>query len=214
MNNFNIILADDHRMITDGLETVIKTNNLGTVKAKVVNGKELLQQLNNQRIDLIILDINMPILGGMETAEKIRVKYSHIKILVISQHDDIDMIRKMHDLGVHGYLSKMNAHDDLVEAINIIKTNEKVFPGLLYNSNKRDKKFLFVGNEEFKLSEREHEILLLIASGLSTKQIAVKLHLSEFTVETHRKNIGKKTGANSTARIVKFAIEHNLPLKS
>jgi DNA-binding NarL/FixJ family response regulator len=117
-------------------------------------------------------------------------------------------------LGVHGYLSKINAHNDLVDAIHIIKANEKVFPDRLYNSNKKPKKFLFVSNDKFKLSEREYEILLLIASGLSTKQIAVKLNRSEYTIETHRKNIGQKTGANSTAAIIKFAIEHNLPLKS
>ncbi len=211
MNNiFEIIIADDHKMLADGLETIIHENHLGIVTAKVSNGKELLHQLNSIKADMIILDVNMPEMDGLKAAAMIKAKYPNIKILVVSQHESIELVKKFYSLDVNGFLSKSLERDDLINAILLLKADKKIFPILDKTPNTQEKKFLFINSEKYKLSEREYEIIIMISKGMTTKQIAGSLFLSEFTVETHRKNIGRKTGANNPSAIIRFAYENNI----
>jgi DNA-binding NarL/FixJ family response regulator len=212
MKSYKIIIADDHKLLADGIEEIINQNNLGEVIAKATDGKVLLQLLNSNKPDLVLLDINMPNLDGYDTASMVKLRHENIKIIIISQQEGKEMVQKFYDLGVDGYLSKSFERNDFIHAIIKVKTGEKVFPLLekdLLAERKQNTNFKN-GENTFNLSEREKEIIKLISSGLTTNQIALKLFLSEYTVETHRKNIGKKTGANSPCLITNFAIEHNL----
>jgi DNA-binding NarL/FixJ family response regulator len=212
MSTYKIIIADDHKLLADGIEEIITQNNIGEVIAKATDGKILLQLLNSNKPDLILLDINMPNLDGYSTASLVKIRHAEIKIIIISQQDNNEIVKRFYDLGVEGYLPKSFERIDFINAINKVKSGERIFPlleqGLLHpkktNINFKN------GENTFNLSEREKEIIKLISSGLTTSQIAVKLFLSEYTIETHRKNIGKKTGANSPSLITNFAIEHNL----
>lgn len=210
MKGYKILIADDHKMVADGLEMIIRENDLGEVVSKAINGKELLQQLNSIEADLIILDVNMPVLDGLATAELIKLQYPKIKILIISQHESIELINRFVALEVDGYLPKSFEREDLIETIKKIKIGEKEFPTIMDAHNKKFKKILFLNNEKYNLSEREFQIILMIAKGITTRQIAEKLFLSEYTIETHRKNIGRKTGANSSAAIIQFAIDNQI----
>lgn len=212
MNEYKIIIADDHKILADGLEMIIHSNNIGTVILKVTNGKELLQKLNDHKADLIILDINMPLLDGLKSAELIKIRYPDIKILIITQHESIELINKIKALNVDGYLSKSFEQEELMKAIVKIKNGERIFP--LVSDQARKKEFLFIGNEKYHLSEREYEIIQMISKGLTTKQIASQLFLSEHTIDTHRKNIGRKTGAHNSTAILKFVIENNISIES
>lgn len=207
---YNIIIADDHKMLSDGLETIIHESGLGVVMAKVNNGKDLLRKLNSTQVALVILDVNMPVMDGLEAAEFIKLRYPQVKILVVSQHESIAVIEKFRSLNVEGYLPKSMERADLVNAIEKIKNNEKVFFTPEDVSDKKGKQLLFLNNDKYNLSEREYEIVLMIVKGMTTRQIAQKLYLSEYTVETHRKNIGRKTGAHNPAAIVKFAMENKI----
>lgn len=210
MNTYKIIIADDHKMLADGLEMIILGNNLGVIVSKVSNGKELLQQVSLPGADLVILDVNMPVLNGLEAAELLKLRYPNINILIISQHESSALINKFIALGINGYLPKSFEREDLIDAIKKIKKGEKVFPSKVNTNDKKEKSFLFLNNEKYNLSEREYEIILMVLKGMTSKQIAEKLFLSEYTVETHRKNIGRKTGAHNGAAVLKFAIENKI----
>ncbi len=212
MSTYKIIIADDHKLLADGIEEIITQNNIGEVIAKATDGKILLQLLNSNKPDLILLDINMPNLDGYSTASLVKIRHAEIKIIIISQQDNREIVKRFYNLGVDGYLPKSFERIDFINAVNRVKSGERIFPLLEKDllQEKKSNAHFQNGENTFNLSEREKEVIKLIASGFTTSQIAVKLFLSEYTIETHRKNIGKKTGANSPSLITNFAIEHNL----
>ncbi|MCO4293221.1 response regulator transcription factor [Solitalea sp. MAHUQ-68] len=209
--NYKIIIADDHKLISDSIELIIRENILGEVVAKVPNGRELLTTLETANVDLIILDINMPELDGYKTLQQLNTKKTAVKVLMISQYDNIDYVRKFQAMGVDGYLPKSFDLNEFIYAIKKIKAGEQFFP-LLESDNQvmGSNPFTPFDNEQFKLSEREIEIILGISQGLTSKQIAQKLFISEFTVTTHRRNIFRKLDIKNAAELTLFAKTNNL----
>lgn len=199
-SNFKIIIADDHKLIISGIAQIIEMNNLGTIVAEVYNGLEVLQLLKEVSVDLLILDINMPELNGMETAEKLLQIYPTISIMMLSQYENIELIKKFKKMGVKGYLTKSFEISQLIEAIKTIELGNYYFPSL-DSISENDK------NTNFKLSGREIEIIEHISKGKTTKEIAIVLFLSEHTVETHRKNIMRKLEVNSIIGLLNAAKE-------
>jgi DNA-binding NarL/FixJ family response regulator len=196
--NYKIVIADDHKLIISGIKQIIEVNGLGTVVAQANDGLELLQLLKETAVDLLILDINMPKLNGIEAAEKILKRHPTISILMLSQYENIELIKKLKILGVKGYLTKIFEISQLVEAINEISDNQLYFPSLKNESN-------FKETDKHELTKREEEIIKLLAVGKTSKEIADILFLSEYTIETHRKNIMRKLEVNSIIALLNKA---------
>ena len=210
-NNIDIILVDDHAIMTDGYEKIISDNTGYRVIAKAESGKKLIQLLNSHKPHLIILDLNMPEMDGVETATFIKRKYPSIKILVISMYEDVSIKNKLLAINVEGYISKTTNATELLATIASILNDEKK----VYNINLNVQiPTAFNACDTFrikhKLSEREMEIIALIKEGKTSKDIGRILYLSEFTVETHRKNIFKKTNVKSVGELIKWATSNYL----
>ncbi|REH01672.1 response regulator [Flavobacterium aquicola] len=198
--NYNIVIADDHKLIISGINHIIATNNLGKIISEVYNGVQLLQFLQNNTVDLVIIDINMPELNGIDAAKKIIELYPAVSILMLSQYENIELIRKLKNIGAKGYLSKNFEITELIEAIKTIKENDVFFPSL-------DAAGDIVKKDKFHLSAREVEIISLIAQGKTSKEIGNELILSEYTIETHRKNCMRKLEVNSIVTLLNKAKE-------
>lgn len=198
--NYNIVIADDHKLIISGINHIIATNNLGKIISEVYNGVQLLQFLQNNTVDLVIIDINMPELNGIDAAKKIIELYPAVSILMLSQYENIELIRKLKNIGAKGYLSKNFEITELIEAIKMIKENDVFFPSL-------DAAGDIVKKDKFHLSAREVEIISLIAQGKTSKEIGNELILSEYTIETHRKNCMRKLEVNSIVTLLNKAKE-------
>jgi DNA-binding NarL/FixJ family response regulator len=198
--NYNIVIADDHKLIISGISHIIFTNNLGKIIGEVNDGVKLLQFLQNNVVDLAIIDINMPELNGIEAAKKIIELYPNISILMLSQYENIELIKKLKIIGVKGYLSKNFEITELIAAINTIKEHDIFFPSL-------DADRGILKNDKFHLSAREIEIISLIAEGKTSKEIANELFLSEYTIETHRRNCMRRLEVNSIITLLNRAKE-------
>jgi len=207
----NIMIADDHDLFADGLELILSEPPFHVV-GKATNGKVMLQLLNNIVPDLILLDINMGVMNGIETAFLIKKRFQKVKTVFISMEYDaiIKTIIKNND--IDGYLPKSISSLKLKEVLKEISDGNKVFifPDEPVNNQIFSQ---HLGNQffsQFKLTRTELEIIGLIAKGDSTKIIASKKNLSYLTIETHRKNIFRKINAKNMAEVVAFAFSHKL----
>ena len=202
----NIVIVDDHPILVEGLREIIDHVEDFQVLFTASKGEELLKLLVNSRPDVIIMDINMPGLNGIECTRRVKEKYPEIKIVVLTMHSELVLINQLMNVGADGCLIKSNGSKELIEAIRRVMDNKS------YYDNFKD---FFNGNpnqlpEIGKLSEREEEIVRLIAKGLTNLEVAEKLFIAENTVKTHRKNILKKLGLTGTSQLALYAISSNL----
>jgi DNA-binding NarL/FixJ family response regulator len=199
----NIVIADDHPWVMEGINTIIADNTNYKVVSMVTDGDRLLHVLNSHRVDLILLDLNLPVVTGLEAAEKIKKDFAHIKIIVITTYEDPKIINTLKTLGVEGYLPKASDAQQLLQAIQRVLRGETV-----YFERKKEEVPPPIAHDhfadKFKLTKRELEVMRHIADGRTTKEIADKLFLSELTVHTHRKNISHKIGFSDPLAIAKF----------
>lgn len=205
MKKTRIIIADDHTLFADGLEQIIKTLDGFEVVGKVTDGKMLMQRLNSVVPDMILMDINMPFLNGLEATQKILVMYPNIKIIFISMYANTQLIEQAKNMSVAGYIMKDVTAPVLKEAIINANNGIAVFPSskvIVAEPRFKDSRDNFVS--QFKLSPREMDIIHLIKQGYASKQIANDLELSIYTVETHRKNIYRKLNVQSSAELLAF----------
>ncbi|TRX22877.1 response regulator transcription factor [Flavobacterium franklandianum] len=196
--NYNIAIADDHKLILAGIRNIVLDNQLGTVVGDASNGFQLLQLLQHKKVHLAIIDVNMPEMNGVQTAKKIVELYPDVAILILSQYENIELIKELKIIGVKGYLSKSFESDQLIEGIKTIKENCNYFPLL-------DREHITFKKDKTQLTTRELEILSLIAKGKTSKEISCQLFLSQYTVETHRKNCMRKLEVNSTIQLINVA---------
>lgn len=199
-NQYNIAIADDHKLILSGIKNIVVDNHLGTIIGEANNGLELLQLLQHQKVNLVILDVNMPQMNGVQTAKKIVEMYPKISILILSQYENIGIINDLKTIGVFGYLSKNFETEELIKGIKIIKEKGFFFPLL-------DQDIITFKKDKSNLTPRELEILVLIVNGLTSKEISSQLFLSQYTVETHRKNCMRKLEVNSIVQLITVAKE-------
>lgn len=203
----NIIIADDQQIIIEGLKgLLIKEKDINIVD-HAKNGIELLEKLKTKAVDLILLDIHMPEMDGIEAAKIVKEEYPSIKILVLSMYNKPEFIRSIIEAGAHGYVLKNAPREELVEAI------ERVYAGLEHYSP--EVKDTIMQNLKTKshvgpayLTERERAVIRLLADGLTTTEIAGKLFISSHTVDTHRKNLMNKLNQKNIASLVKYAVEN------
>ncbi len=206
-----IIIADDHQIVLDGYESILKTEPQIKIIATANNGQQVLEILGSSDIDMVLLDLNMPILNGLETTKLIKLKYPKVKILILTMFEDAMHIKEMIDAGVDGYLLKNSSKSTLIRAIDSIMEGKPFFDAeVTKNILNNFKQTIIIENDKVVLSERELEIITLVAQGKSNSDIAEKLFISPHTVKTHRKNINFKLNIHNAAELIHFAKQHQL----
>lgn len=203
-----LIIADDHILFIDGLKLLLQSDHNIQIIDIANDGKELLDLLENKRPEIILLDINMPVINGLEAIKHIKKIDPNIKIIILSTYNEEHLIEKAKLTGANGYLLKNCNRDELLQTIFLVNEGKSCFPfnnQLQAPLNENDH-FL----KRFNLTKREIEVLHLIKDGNTNKQIAECLYLSIYTVETHRKNILQKLSINSPAALMKYIIENKL----
>jgi DNA-binding NarL/FixJ family response regulator len=208
----NLLIADDHQLFIDGLSKILENEKIIGEIFSVNNGKEVLETVGLQSIDCIIMDINMPVMNGLETTKQVKATNPEIKIIVVSMQCDVSIVSKMLKAGADGFINKDTGKGELLTAINKVMSNEKyISPEISRNLFSFFSEKKHVGSENEKhLTARELEIIKLIADGLTNQEIAAMLFLSTMTVDTHRKNMIAKLQLKNTASLVKYAFEHKL----
>lgn len=216
MSQISVLLADDHAIIRDGIRALLEDVDDIQVIAEATNGKEAIQKLQQRPIDVMILDLSMPVMNGLEATKRVKQVSESSKILVLSMHDTEDYVLKSIEAGASGYLLKDTSKEEFVRAIYAVHQGEKYFSSSISHIlvehilNPKPK-----GEEEDlqeipSLTKREKQILQLIKEGLSNKEIATALGKSVRTIETHRFNLMKKLQAKNVVELINKSIDYNL----
>ena len=208
-----IILADDHKIFLDGLHALLAAQEDLQVLATTEDGEALLHALKEHNADVVLMDYNMPGMDGLECTRLVRQQFPEVKILVLSMHNTPGHIQRILKAGAHGYLLKNTSKDELVRAISTVveggnyysaEVTETIMQGL-------QRQEANAANYQIaKLTEREREVLILIADEKTTAEIAEELHISKHTVETHRKNLISKLQVRNVNGLVKYAVQQGL----
>ena len=207
MKALRILLVDDHAILLDGIRNLLEKEEGITVSGSAESAEKALEFLKTNDVDIVITDFHMPGMDGLTLVHTIKRIQPQIKTIILSMHDETHLVKEILRAGVNGYVLKKDTHKELMNAIEEVR-NGKVY--LSSDINKILITNLQNPDEGRLLTDREREILKLIAKEYSNKQIAEELFISERTVETHRKNIFKKTATNSLVGLIKFAYSNNL----
>lgn len=202
-----IILVDDHSILLDGLKRLIQEDDMLSVLDAVTTLPDAIRAIDKYKPDLVITDYNLGEDDGLSLVQKVKRINPEIKIIVLSMHDESHLVKEILKEGINGYVLKKDTKDELLEAIYSVRS------GKMYLSNDINSmlvKSLYEPDEGKLLTSREREILQLIAKEYTNRDIAEELFISERTVETHRKNIFRKTKTNSIVGLIKFAYANNL----
>ncbi len=219
-----IIIVDDHQIFIEGLKVVLaRSEKLNCeVVAEANTGNALLKIVENIEADLILLDMNLPDIDGLEVLTILKERGVTTKVITLSMYDEAKVIKSAFKAGVYGYFLKSNNINELYLAIETVMNNESYLSvGLsLVNNTGMHSRFFQNGKltvsyedrfvKKFNLTNREIEILKLVGQALSNKEIAKELFISDQTVSVHRKNIMRKLGVNSTASLIRFSYENNI----
>ncbi len=203
MNELLVYIADDHAIVVDGLMEILKSATGIRVLGTAANGEELLGLMNNRRADLVIMDINMPKMNGIQCTERIKKDYPATKVIILTMYPERSYISQLIKAGADGCLLKSRGSLDLIEAVERIKTSRSYFDRIQDFAEKEE-------HPAVNLSDREIEIIRLMVSGLTSAEIAERLFLSEHTVKTHKKNIYRKIKINSATELTTFAMNNQL----
>lgn len=202
-----ILLVDDHTILLDGVKSLLSQEEGLQIVGQAGSAEAALEFLKKQDVDLIVTDYSMPGMDGLSLLNTVKRIAPNTKIILLSMHDEVHLVKEILKAGVNGYVLKKDTHKELLNAIRDVQ-NGKVY--LSSDVNKMLITNLNNPDEGKLLTDREREILKLIAKEYTNKDIAEELFISERTVETHRKNIFKKTGTNSLVGLIKFAYANNL----
>lgn len=212
VNPVNILIADDHQLIIDGLSTILTNEKTVGKIYSANNGKEAVDIALQNDIDCVIVDINMPVLNGLEATKVIKKEKPGIKIIVLSMQSDASIVNKMLKAGADAFVNKDTGKEELLRAIEKVMADGKyISPEIANNlfSHLSEKKIIDAEPGK-RLTPRELEIVRYIAEGFTNNEIAKRLFLSISTVDTHRKNILSKLQLKNTASLVKYAADNNL----
>lgn len=206
-----LLIVDDHQMFIDGLKSLLRKQETFVVVAEALNGQSALDIIEKEKIDIILSDISMPLMTGIELTKIVKSKHPEIKVIVISMHNDSSVVSEIINSEAEGYILKNTGKKELFEALTKVANNGTYYSSdvlsVMMQTLKVDKK----STDEMKhLSEREIEILKLIVEEFSSEQIAEKLFISKRTVDTHRINILSKTNSKTLVGLIKYAVRNNL----
>jgi DNA-binding NarL/FixJ family response regulator len=209
MSPYQIILADDHLMFRNGIKRIIEDSQNLSVIGEAGDGLQLLELLKKTKPDMVILDISMPKLRGLETTLEIKARYPDIKVLILTMHRNKEYLLQAVSAKADGYLLKEDTDRQLIVAIESIRAG-KIFLSPLMSEDLSQNLLGFIENADLSIDEalslREREVLTLLAEGKSSKEIADLLFISTRTVEHHRASINKKLKINNIVDLVKYAI--------
>ncbi|NNE55138.1 MAG: response regulator transcription factor [Flavobacteriales bacterium] len=209
----SILIVDDHLIIRDGIKYYFENDPDFTITGEAENGLEALELLKNNEYDIVLSDINMPEMDGVELMKAIKSNYPDQKVVVLSMFNEAAYINKMIAHGASGYILKKSSKEEMLDALNnVVNGNDhysnEVYQTIINNiAGRKSKQRLTL---ETELSEREKEVLKLITEELSNQEIADKLFLSIRTVETHKRNLLEKTGCKNIAGLVMYAVERDM----
>jgi DNA-binding NarL/FixJ family response regulator len=208
-----IILADDHRIMREGLRALLEQQSGMEIIAEAEDGRTTVDLAHEFKPDVVVIDISMPDLNGIDATRQIISAAPHIKVIALSMHSDRKFVREMLSAGASGYLLKDSAFEELGTALAAVLNNQTYLSPKIADTVVRD----YLGKIDTtesrtspSLTHREREVLQLLAEGRTTKEIASKLCVSIKTIETHRKQIMEKVGLNSVAELTKYAIREGL----
>jgi DNA-binding NarL/FixJ family response regulator len=210
-----ILLADDHDIVRRGLRNLLQERLGWTVVAEATNGMEAIEKESTAKPDVTLLDIEMPIMGGLPAAREILKSGSKTKILILTMHESDAVIRAVLDSGARGYVLKSDAARDLPSAVEAVRHNKTYFTskvaqmlreGYLTSRKKPDD----AESNGSRLTPRQREIVQLLAGGMSTKDAAIALGVSQKTLETHRANIMRRLDCHSASELVRYALRNEI----
>jgi two-component system response regulator NreC len=208
-----ILLADDHQIMREGLKALLEKHSSMEVIAEAENGIETLEIARREKPDVIIMDIAMPDINGIEATRQLKSEMKDIKIVALSMHSDRRFVTEILKAGASAYVLKQSAFKDLEKAIKTVMVNRTFLSADILETVVNDYVSQLTKSEYEaykRLSDRERQVLQLIAEGNSTKEIAYKLHVSVKTIESHRQNIMTKLGIHNLAGLTKFAVREGL----
>ena len=216
-----IVLADDHALVRDGIRSLLETETDLEVIGEASNGKEAIELVEKVHPDLLIIDIRMPVMNGIDAVEALTKSNSQVKSIILSMHDSEEYILKSISAGANGYLLKDTDKTEFIKAIHTVRDGGKYFSGDISNvlvnnllsSNKplvKKEKQGSVGDNVFDLTNKELQVLELVLSGLTNQQISEKLKNSKRTIETHRFNLMRKMDVKNLIDLSKKAQKHQL----
>lgn len=211
MEKINVMLVDDHSMIREGLKQLLEFDGTIKVVGEASNGMECLKKIYVCNPDVLLLDINMPKMNGIEVLKKMKADNSQIKVLILTVHNEMDYLMKAVDIGVDGYILKDSESSELKKAIMAVKDGKNyiqpsLIPALNSHLVNRDSDKDMISS----LTNRELEVLVQVANGMFNKEIATNLNISERTVKNHISNIFKKIDVSDRTQAAVFAIKNNI----
>jgi DNA-binding NarL/FixJ family response regulator len=209
-----VLVADDHKMFADGIESILRNEEDIQVVGKCFDGTSVFREIDDKSPDVVLLDISLPEMSGIEVCKRLTGSHPQVRVLAVSMHNDSSFVSEILKNGAMGYILKNTGKAELVSAIKRVydgksyfskEVSETIMRGLVQEGETLKK-----SEPKILLSEREKEILTLIADEFTTQEIAQKLHLSFKTVEGHRRNLFSKLNVRNAAGLVRVALENNL----
>lgn len=211
MKKITISIVDDHTLFRNGLKLLLNSEPKVSVISEASNGKEFLEIIKTNVPEIVLMDINMPLMDGIETTEWLNQYYPQVKIIALSMFGEEEYYYKMINAGAKGFLLKNSGIDEVTDAIFQVQNGNSYFSQeLLYNVIKSFKNHKKIEEESANLSKRELEVLEEICKGLSNQEIADNLFISKRTVDKHRANLLSKTNSKNTANLIMYAIKNKL----
>lgn len=207
----NVMIADDHSMVREGIKQLLELDGDIIVNAEAGNGRECIEMLDDKETDVLLLDINMPNMNGLQVLQYLREKQTNIKVLILTIHNEIEYLLRAVDIGVEGYVLKDSDFTILKKAIFSINMGDTyIQPELTPILKKRLDDKALISSPKDSITKREIEVLKLLAEGLFNKEIAYTLNISEKTVKNHVSNIFKKINVSDRTQAAVYAIKNSI----
>lgn len=209
-----VLIVDDHQLVRDAIRMYLQAMREAEVVGEASDGDQVLEFLQQESVDVILLDINLPDLDGIEVATQVKKQWPQVHILALTMLQETQYVRQMLRTGAEGYLLKSCTQEDLIEAIRTIARGETYFGKdimkTVMHAMTPKARYLSPRFTPVELTKRELEVLALITQELSNQEIAERLYISVRTVEVHKRNLIEKTGSKNIVGLVLYAIEHGL----
>lgn len=215
MKPIQLFIADDHQMLLDGIKALLRDVEDVVVVGEASNGSDVLVYVEQHPVDVVLMDISMPVMNGIETTTHIVSKYPHVRVIALTMHGERSFIARVLKAGASGYVLKNTGKQDLLQAIRRVAAggtyiSHEVASAMMEQFMPQAARRSGAASVASELTKREEEILRLIAQEMTNNEIADRLFISMHTVETHRKNLIRKIGVKNTAGLVKYAMQQGL----
>ena len=211
MSMIRVLIADDHKMVREGLRRILEFDGEIQVIDEADNGEECIKKIRSSKPDIVLLDINMPVMNGIEALQEIRKKKLKTKVIILTIHNEIEYLLRAVDIGIDGYILKDSDAHELIRAVTSVYEGDKfIQPSLIPLLNSKLIARDLDAERLEQLSKREIEVLKLVAVGMFNKEIGVELGISERTVKNHLSSIFKKIDSSDRTQAAVFAIRNGL----